>query len=382
MGDPLLHIRSGHAGLGRLHDPFARPMIPPWAANLILVAVLAILWPVGDLLGGNLDDYYFRILINIGIAIIMATSLNLINGITGQFSLGHAGFMAVGAYSAGVVFKHLYYFHPAWKDAPITEAAVFLGVLVMGGILAAIAGLAVGIPTLRLAGDYLAVATLGFGEIIKLVLTNTNIIRIPFTPAPANPDRPTWNTFEVGGASGLHSIPQPQSAHYFFWTYGWVLVCVVVIWRLVYSPLGRGFLAVREDEIAARAVGINTTMQKVLAFILGAFFAGVGGGLQAMWTQNLDPKSFGFMRSFDYIVIVVLGGSGSITGVILAAVVLTFLPEQLRFLEQWRMVIYSLLLILMMLFRPEGLLGRRELWWTRKRLLPGFEVKMPEAGPK
>ena len=330
----------------------------------MLLALVALLWPLASVLSANIDDYVFRILINIGIAIIMATSLNLINGITGQFSLGHAGFMAVGAYSAAVVFKH--YFSTDWSLA--AEAAAFLGVLLLGGFLAAIAGLAIGIPTLRLSGDYLAVATLGFGEIIKLILENTNSIRIPFTAAPADPDLPAWNVFKVGGASGLHSIPELHYGHYFFWTYGWVVVCVVAIWRLVYSPRGRAFLAVREDEIAARAVGINTTLQKVLAFVLGAFFAGVAGGLQAMWTQDLDPASFGFMKSFDYIVIVVLGGSGSITGVILAAIVLTYLPEQLRAFDQWRMVIYSLLLILMMIFRPGGLLGRRELWWTRKRL--------------
>jgi branched-chain amino acid transport system permease protein len=358
------------------HPPFVRPLIPYWLSNVILVAVIALLWPLSGILSANLDDYIFRILINIGIAIIMATSLNLINGITGQFSLGHAGFMAVGAYGAAVVFKH--YYSNDWSL--FTEAAVFMGVLLLGGILAAIAGLAIGVPTLRLSGDYLAVATLGFGEIIKLILENTNTIRIPFTPPPpalaSDYDKPVWNVFNVGGASGLHSLPDLRGGHYFFWTYAWVVVCVVVIWRLVYSPRGRAFLAVREDEIAARAVGINTTWQKVLAFIIGAFFAGIGGGLQAMWTQNLDPGSFGFMKSFDYIVIVVLGGSGSITGVIFAAVVLTSLPEVLRRFrfDEWRMVVYSFLLIVMMIFRPGGLLGRRELWWTRKRLAAGRDA--------
>jgi len=367
MDDPLYQALPTRDQLNALpHPAFVRPLVPYWLANVLLIAVLAALWPLSTLLSANLDDYVFRILINIGIAIIMATSLNLINGITGQFSLGHAGFMAVGAYAAAVVLKHCY--SNGWGMA--TESGIFLGVLLMGGLLAAVAGLAVGIPTLRLSGDYLAVATLGFGEIIKLILENTTSIRIPFTKPPSDPDHWAWNVLKVGGASGLHSIPELRSGHYFFWTYGWVLICVVIIWRLVYSPRGRAFLAVREDEIAARAVGIDTTRQKVLAFILGAFFAGVGGGLQGMWTQELDPAGFGFMKSFEFIAMVVLGGSGSITGVIVAAIVLTYLPELLRQfnLDEWRMVIYSFLLILMMLFRPEGLLGRREIWWTRRKL--------------
>ena len=352
--------------------PFAPPFIPIWVANLALLAMLAGLWPVAGILSNNLNPYVFQILIIIGINVIMATSLNLINGITGQFSLGHAGFMAIGAYTAGVLFKHYYSF--TWSGW--TEAAVFLTVLLLGGFVAAASGLLVGIPTLRLAGDYLAIATLGFGEIIVLILQNTDSIRIPFTPVPpADSDTRPWNVFDIGGASGLHGIPQPQSAHYFFWTYGWVLICVVTIWRLVYPARGKAFLAVREDEIAARAVGIDTTRQKVLAFILGAFFAGVAGGLLAMWNQNLDPAGFNFMKSIDYVVMVVLGGSGSITGVILAAVVLTWLPEQLRAVQQWRMVAYSLLLIIMMLVRPTGLLGRRELWWTRKRLSTGSPLE-------
>jgi len=350
-------------------DPrFASPRVPSWAANLLLVGVLAALWPLAALINGTVNDYVIDILIDIGVAIIMATSLNLINGITGQFSLGHAGFMAVGAYSAAVIFKH--YSNPAWGGW--IEGLAFLGVLLLGGAAAALSGLLVGIPSLRLAGDYLAIATLGFGEIIVLILKNTDSIHIPFTgPAPRN--GPAWNVLEVGGAAGLHGIPQPQSAHFFFWTFGWALICVVTVWRLVHSVRGKALLAVREDEIAARAVGIDTTGQKVFAFILGAFFAGVAGGLSAMYKQNLDPAGFNFLASINFVVMVVLGGSGSITGVILAAIVLTWLPEQLRFIKDWRMVIYSLLLIIMMLVRPEGLLGRRELWWTRKRLAATFD---------
>lgn len=335
-------------------------VVPPWATNLAIVLVLAALWPIGKQIDQNLNPYVLQILILVGVNIILATSLNLINGITGQFSLGHAGFMAVGAYTAGAMLKR---YDPSgpWQDV------AFLGVLLLGGVVAAVAGLIVGIPALRLTGDYLAIATLGFGEIIAIIITNTESV----------------GPFEIGGASGLHGIPWLT---HFFWVYAWCLVCVVCIWRLVHSTKGKAFLAVREDEVAATAMGIDTTFYKVMAFVIGAFFAGVAGGLSAAWVSgNIAPTGFGFMRSIEIVVMVVLGGSGSITGVILAAIVLTWLPEQLRFLHDWRMVIYSLLLIVMMLVRPEGLLGRRELWWTRRRLKSGerrgFPVNVPPSGP-
>lgn len=330
-----------------------------WATNLLLVVLIAALWPLGGLLDERLNGYALSVLILVGINVMLATSLNLINGITGQFSLGHAGFMAIGAYTAGSMFKH---YNPSGPSEP----AVFLGILLLAGVLAAIAGLIIGIPTLRLSGDYLAIATLGFGEIITIVITNTENV----------------GPFAIGGASGLHSIPWLT---HFFWVYAWAGVCVVCVWRLVHSTKGKAFLAVREDEIAAAAMGVDTTFYKVMAFVVGAFFAGVAGGLAAAWFGNLAPNGFGFMKSIEIVVMVVLGGSGSITGVILAAVVLTWLPEQLRFLHDWRMVIYSLLLIVMMLVRPQGLLGRRELWWTRKRAAPaeggGFPVNIPPANP-
>ena len=224
---------------------------------------------------------------------------------------------------------------------------VFIGVTILGGLVAAIAGLIVGIPTLRLRGDYLAIATLGFGEIITVVLNQIESI----------------GKFEVGGSAGLHNIPHVTN---FFWTYAWVVICVVVIARLVYSAKGKPFFAVREDEIAAAAMGIDTTYYKVAAFVIGAFFAGVAGVLSATLSGNLDPGDFNFVKSIVIVVMVVLGGSGSITGSVLAAILLTYLPEQLRAFEDWRLVIYALLLIVMMLVRPEGLLGNRELWWKRK----------------
>jgi branched-chain amino acid transport system permease protein len=350
----------------QLADHPSSRTLPAWAGNAAILVAIALLWPLGALLSDQVNPYVVQVLILVGVNIILATSLNLINGITGQFSLGHAGFMAIGAYTTGVLVNYM----QSSDSLAGHEWVAMLLFLPLGGILAAILGLVVGIPTLRLRGDYLAIATLGFGEIIRIAITNTQAI----------------GPFEVRGSEGLR-VPVISS---FFWTYGWVILCVACIWRIVHSIKGKAFLAVREDEIAATAMGVNTTLYKVLAFVIGAFFAGVAGGLQATYFFLIDPKGFGFMRSVEIVVMVVLGGSGSITGVILAAVILTWLPEQLRSLqslhvEDFRMVVYSLLLIVMMLVRPEGLLGRRELWWTRKRLAsaraPNLPTTVPPANP-
>jgi branched-chain amino acid transport system permease protein len=317
-----------------------RPL-PAWVINLALTLLIAALWPLNWLLSEHLNPYYFQVLISIGLSIILATSLNLINGITGQFSLGHAGFLAIGAYTAGTLMKH---FDPAGPALWPT----FLGLLLLGGVIAAVAGVMVGVPALRLRGDYLAIATLGFGEIINVVIVNTDSI----------------GALEVGGSSGLHGIPIHTD---FFWVYAWAVVCVVCVWRLAHSALGKAFYAIREDEIAAAAMGVDTTFFKVAAFVIGAFFAGVAGGLWAMWYGDLDPETFRFMKSIEFVAMVVLGGSGSVTGSVIAAVVLTALPELLRQFREFRLIIYSLLLIIMMLVRPEGLLGNRELWWRPRR---------------
>jgi branched-chain amino acid transport system permease protein len=322
------------------------PRVKAWMMNVAILLTLCILWPVGSALQNNLEGYVVDIIIHAGIAITLAVSLNLINGITGQFSLGHAGFMALGAYTGGVLFKHY-----AHNLGPIVTPAFFVAVTLLGGIIAAVAGIIVGAPTLRLKGDYLAIATLGFGEIITVVLNQIDHI----------------GSFEVGGSAGLHNIPSYTN---FFWTYAWALICVVAIARLVYSAKGKPFFAVREDEIAAAAMGVDTTFYKVAAFIIGAFFAGVAGVLTALLSGNIDPGAFNFVRSIEIVVMVVLGGSGSITGAILAAIILTILPEFLRPLQDWRLVIYALILILMMLVRPEGVLGNRELWITRRRQMP------------
>ena len=291
--------------------------VPVWIVNSAIVILIAALWPISGAFDKYMDNYVLDVLIRMGFAIILAVSLNLINGITGQFSLGHAGFMAIGAYTGGVLLKHF-----EQNLVGVTLPAAFVGVTVLGGIMAALAGLAVGIPTLRLRGDYLAIATLGFGEIIRVVLNQIESI----------------GSFEVGGSAGLHNIPHIAN---FFWAYAWAIVCVVVIARLVYSAKGKPFFAVREDEIAAGAMGIDTTNYKVLAFVIGAFFAGVAGVLSATLSGNLDPGDFNFVKSIEIVVMVVLGGSGSITGSVLAAILLTYLPEQLRSFQDWRLVIYA-----------------------------------------
>ncbi|MGB9682211.1 MAG: branched-chain amino acid ABC transporter permease [bacterium] len=279
-----------------------------------------------NLLSPHINPYYLQIIIFSGINIILAVSLNVINGLCGQFSLGHAGFMAVGAYFSA--FLTYYYRIP------------FPVALIVGGLASGIIGVGVGIPTLRLRGDYLAIATLGMGEIIRVVLFNLDI---------------------VGGARGFPGIPKYTN---FFWVYLIVLLVLLSSYNLLKSPEGRAILSVREDEIAAEAMGVDTTKFKIFAFVFGSFWAGVAGGLWAHYLQFLHPSSFTFMKSVEILVMIVLGGLGSIGGSAVSAVFLTFLPEALRYIKvifnttvDPRMVIYSLLLILTMLLRPQGLIG-------------------------
>jgi branched-chain amino acid transport system permease protein len=296
-----------------------------------------------SLLSDRIDDYYLDILLNIGINIILAVSLNLVNGHTGQFSLGHAGFMAVGAYGAASVtlFGGPALLRMLGGANDFSTSTVFVLALAVGGCMAAATGLLVGVPSLRLRGDYLAIVTLGFNEIIRVILQNTDA---------------------VGGARGLSGIPGYTN---FFWTFGLAVVAIYVIASLVDSTYGRGFLAVRDDEIAAESVGINTTKYKVIAFVLGAFFAGLAGGLYAHFRRYITPEGFNFLKSVDVVVMVILGGMGSTQGVVLAAILLTVLNEFLRQFEQYRMIVFSLLLILMMVMRPQGLIGNIK--WLRRR---------------
>ncbi|MBL3641094.1 branched-chain amino acid ABC transporter permease [Peribacillus frigoritolerans] len=285
---------------------------------------------------GILNPFYINTLMFIGINIMLATSLHLIIGITGQFSIGHAGFLAVGAYASAVMTMKL--------ELP------FIIAVLTGGVIAAVAGMVIGIPSLRLKGDYLAIATLGFGEIVRIVLLNIEY---------------------VGGASGMqvsHLTTWP-------WVFACVMITVLVIRNFTNSTHGRACISVREDETAADAMGINTTYYKVAAFVIGAFFAGIAGSLYAHNFYIIQPSNFGFLKSFDILIFVVLGGLGSLSGSVLAAILLTIVTTFLQDYPETRMIIYSLVLILMMIFRPQGLMGTREITSL-------FTHKKTKGGPK
>jgi branched-chain amino acid transport system permease protein len=280
----------------------------------------------------HLDPYFLDVLIGVGINVILAVSLNLVNGYTGQFSLGHAGFMSVGAYLAAAVtvLAGPRLLGPDGGTA-LQQGWLFFAALLAGGLSAALAGLLVGVPSLRLKGDYLALVTLGFGEIIRVIFQNVEVL---------------------GGALGLNGIPAYTTI---FWVLAFVAITVFVVVCLVHSTYGRGFLATHDDEIAAESVGLNTTRYKIVAFVIGAFFAGIAGGLYGHFKMTITPTGFDFTKSIEIVVMVILGGMGNTVGVILAAILLTLLPELLRPVAEYRMVIYSLLLIMLMLVRPQGL---------------------------
>jgi branched-chain amino acid transport system permease protein len=422
--------------------------VHPWRATLLVnvptIILILVMFPLRDKLVLYIDPYFLRIGILIGFNVILAVSLQLINGFSGQFSLGHAGFMAVGAYlaaypainysknfddpgptllfyvalaisvgiGAGVLWLLFYAIRmsrkihkalpgillvalaawivwdyskaadtaqtPIWAvwsqgtfllqrlfgaiNSGIGPAAskifrilpqaarpsICFIILVAGsGACASAVGFIVGLPALRLRGDYLAIATLGFGEIIRIAIQNSE---------------------PLGGALGLTGIPKFTD---FGWLYAFVIITIGVIWRVAYSPKGRAIMAVREDEIAASSIGIFSTDYKVIAFSIGAFFAGVAGALFSLHERSITPSYFNVVKSIEPVVMVTLGGLGSISGAIFAAAVLTILPELLRDISpQDRMVFYSLLLVIMMLLRPQGLLGGRELWPRRKRYSP------------
>jgi len=306
------------------------------------IIAVGIVWILNSWLPDLISPYFFQIIVLAGINVILSVSLNLVNGFTGQFSMGHAGFMSVGGYLSAFITTTLVASHPDLMNDPVAGLVVFAASLIMGGIAATAAGYVVGLPSLRLRGDYLAIVTLGFGEIIRVIFLNTD---------------------SVGGARGLSGISK-------FTTFGSVytaaLITVFCVWRVVHSAHGRILVSIREDEIAATAMGVNTTQGKVRAFAMGAFFAGVAGGLFAHYLTTLNPGTFDFNRSFEVIIMVVLGGMGSISGSVVAAILLTVLKEALRPLQQLtgidlRMVIYSLVLIIMMLARPKGIFGTSEI---------------------
>lgn len=376
-----------------------KPALGPAALRgvtpLVIGLGLAVLMQL--LVRPHIGDYPAKLVLDIGIAVSLAVSLTIVNGFTGQFSMGHAGFMAVGGYASGVV---TYYGSlKIWGDRlthggllsgrPMTVDPstlpligpgdwLFLGALVTGGLVAALLGFVVGLPSLRLKGDYLAIVTLGFGEIVRVMIQQTNptlktaeeVAAAPLFALPA----------AVGGSLGFTGIPKYTSL---FWVYLVAGVTVFTAYRLKLSTFGRAFLSIREDEIAAEAMGVNTTRYKVWAFVIAAFFAGVAGGLFAHTLGvGLSAETAGFLKSFDIIIMVVLGGLGSISGAAIAAVIVTLLPEALRDIPQFRLIIYALALVLIMIFRPKGLFGVHEVWdraewrWVGRLLRRGG----PKAG--
>ena len=335
-----------------------------WAKNISIgIVVLALMYVLnamlssGGFFGLGINDYQGRLLVFIAINIILATSLNLINGFTGQFSIGHAGFMAVGAYASA-------FFSNTWGEAMV-ESLAFLGdtistsivlllAVAIGAVVAALMGLIVGIPSLRLKGDYLAIVTLGFAEIIRIVILNIDA---------------------VGGATG-YQVPGYAN---FLWIGIFTIITVVVIHNIVRSDAGRALVSIREDELAAEAMGVNTTRYKVTSFVIGSAFAGVAGVLFAHYNKFLHTNDFQFIRSFEIIIMIVIGGMGSMTGAILGAIIVTLLPELLRQLPDiqigattfkfadLRLVIFAMILILTMILRPQGILGTAEIGSFIKR---------------
>jgi branched-chain amino acid transport system permease protein len=301
-----------------------------WAGAALLL-VLAWALPAS----GALNPYVVQILMYVGINMILTLSLNLVNGYMGEFSVGHAGFMGIGAYVASILTVAV--LPRAWS------AAAFPAVLVAGGLAAAAAGLIVAYPSFRTRGDYLAIVTLAFNMIVKSVLENIS-----------------W----LGGPRGYLGMPRLTSL---FWVAAWVMLTLLILRNLVYSNFGRGITAIREDEVAANLTSVDTRRLKLYAFLISAFFAGVAGGLYAHLLQFINPRSFSILKSTDMLVMVYLGGVGSLTGSLLGAAIFTVLLELLRPLGIWRWVVGPLLLVLLMIFRPQGLMGFKEARLFRPR---------------
>lgn len=314
-----------------------------WTYVAAVVLVLLLLQLVGMdwfLLSGPVlqGPYLYQVIILAGINIILAVSLNLINGTTGQFSIGHAGFFAVGAYTSASL---VYYGGDAIRSVlvmlPSTgqDAVLLLLGLSAGAALSGLAGVIVGIPSLRLRGDYLAIVTLGFGEIIRVFIVNIDAI---------------------GASRGFVGIPKLSN---FFWVYLFVVITIVTVRNLCRSSYGRAFISIRDDEIAAEAMGVDTTRFKVLSFVISSMFAGIAGGLFGHFTMYLHPNSFTFIKSIEIIIMIVIGGLGSIPGAVLGASAYTVLLEVFREFQSYRLVIFSICLILIMIYRPQGIFGGR-----------------------
>jgi len=306
--------------------------------------ILPVLLVVGFLLSfaipafGLLDQYVQLILMYVGINIILTASLNLVNGYMGEFSVGHAGFMAVGAYVASILTVRVF---PESMQAFLFPVAV-----IAGGLVAALAGLIIAIPSFRTRGDYLAIVTLAFLMIVKSVIENIEAI---------------------GGPRGFLGMTKLTTLP---WVFAWTVVTLWVIRNFVYSNYGRGVISIREDEIASDLMGVNTKQVKLLAFTISSFFAGVAGGLFAHLLQFINPRVFDIIKSTDILIMVYLGGIGSIAGSVIGATIFTVLLEILRPLGVWRYVVMPLVLVLLMIFRPRGIMGLREFRW----FVPAYDL--------
>jgi branched-chain amino acid transport system permease protein len=353
--------------------------IAAWfGASIVVVTILeSILKSLKNyqIMGSDIiTDYGLSIIGLIGVSISLAVSLQLINGYTGQFSLGHAGFMAIGGYVSAFISKTFLTGQASGKGF-IATLFIYIIALIAGAIASAIAGLIVGIPSLRLKGDYLAIVTLGFGEIIRLVIETLDVVGGP-RGYIGIPKFPVWKWLSVGGFEGTFSSLS--------WIFLFAILTIIIIHNIVNSSFGRSLIAIRENEIAAEAMGIDTAFYKVSAFTISAALAGFAGGLYAHLYAQLVPSTFNFVKSVEIIIMIVFGGMGSITGAVLGAVVLTGLPEWLRimaglradwmpnwlatgfsYLPDLRMIIYSSLLIITMLVRPQGILGGYEFSLSR-----------------
>lgn len=327
MKRPLLPFSEAWASIRAGYESLPAP-IRRWSmpALLLLLFLLALFSP------SFINLYWQQVIIYVGINIILTASLNLVNGYMGEFSVGHAGFMAVGAYVASILTVWVF---PHWGLGDFLPY-LFPVALILGGVAAGLTGLVVAFPSFRTRGDYLAIVTLAWNMIVKSVLENIDAI---------------------GGPRGFMGMERLTSVA---WVFIWVVITIYLLRNLVYSNFGRGTLSIREDEIASSLVSVDTRKVKITVFIVAAFFAGIAGGLFAHIIQFINPRSFSILKSTDVLVMVYLGGIGSLGGSILGATVYTVLLELLRPLQVWRWVVGPLLLVLLMIFRPHGMMGMRE----------------------
>ena len=349
--------------------------------RILTIASFVVLAGLIFFLDNNVDDYVRRVISLCAVYAIMGLSMNLVNGFTGMFSLGQAGFMAIGAYTVGIFTIPLadrpiiFYLEP--MNPFIANIHMpFIVALLLGGVLSAVVAFCIGAPVLRLKGDYLAIATLGFSEIIRIVFTNTQTI--------------------TNGSLGLKNIMRVESL---WWTLGTMIIVVIFMALLINSSYGRAFKAIREDEIAAESMGINLFKHKIMSFMISAFLSGIGGGLFAALLGTVDPKQFMFTLTYNILLIIVLGGMGSISGSVIGAFVVTAGLEWLRFLDEpltigsvsiplfrpgLRMVIFSVLLMIIVLFYRKGIMGTKEITWNRIlgwfRRIKSIFIKKPAQG--